>query len=98
MGALLKLILCFYVLTLIFGCFVAMIRFFIDVGKWHDKEKPVVIVSSNEWKEVKNLGRYGSYNNDRGTEDRDGDRDNDSGTGDGDGDNDNNRREPLDFG
>ena len=62
MGALLKLLLCIYVLSLIFGCFICLIRFIIDVAKWHDKERPVTIISSNDWKEVENLGRNGNDN------------------------------------
>ena len=92
MGALLKLILCLYILTLIFGCFIAVIRFFIDVGKWHDKEKPVTIISSKEWKEVEEIGRNRSYNN-RGT----GDRDRDNSSGDGEPDGDNNNDKPIEF-
>ena len=87
MGALLKLILCFYVLNLCFGCVIAMFRFFIDVGKWHDKEKTVNITSSR--KEAELNGR--KYNDNRGNDGNDFDG------GDGDGDNNNNSGdiEPL---
>lgn len=98
MGALLQLILCFYILTLCFSAFAAVPRFFIDVGKWHSPVKKEKIISSKERKEVEELERRrnectgGGNNSDRdtdGSSDGDGDGNNDN--------NDNNKREPLKF-
>ena len=87
MGALLKLILCFYLLSLIFSMFCGLLRFIIDVAKWHKQEKKVKIIKSAERSEYN-----GRINNDRGTGDNDtrsytgtgdtGTGDNDTGTGD----------------
>ena len=99
MGALLKLIFCFYLISLSFSAFCAVPRFLIDVGKWKSRERREHIKSSalaaidreeeeNERKRV--LGR-----ND-GDTDGDGDRGND-GDGDGDTDRGNNSRSPIIF-
>lgn len=97
MGALLQLILCFYILTLCFSAFAAVPRFFIDVGKWHSPVKKEKIISSKERKEVEEIERR--RNDSTGGNNTDGDAD---GSSDGDGDgnndnNDNNKREPLKF-
>lgn len=75
MGALLKLILCFYILSLIFSMFVGLIAFLIDVFKWHDKEYKQEIISSKERSVI--FGRTGS-NTGTGRSDNDNDK---SGTG-----------------
>ena len=86
MKSLLLLIILVYVCTLVFSAFVAAIRFFIDVGKWHKMEKRAVIKSSmqNYIEEGEKNGR--EYNDRTGTGDNTGDN---TGTGDnytGDGD------------
>ena len=85
MGAILKLIIVLYLLSLIFSMFTALIRFFIDVAKWHIQEKKVKITKSNDRGE--NNGRN---NNIRGTGDNDTSRAGDS-DGDRTGDNDTSR-------
>lgn len=47
MGALLKLILCFYLLTLIFSMVVSLIKFIVDTYRWHDKEEKFETVESS---------------------------------------------------
>ena len=86
MGALFKLILCLYLLSLIISLFGAFIRFVIDVGKWHNYEKKVNIISSKESEVLE----YGRTNNDISG---------DSGTGDNDNNNsgESGRGEPLKF-
>lgn len=42
----LKLVLCFYVMVLAVGALAAVFRFFLDVMKWHDKEKKITIDDS----------------------------------------------------
>lgn len=46
MGELLKLVLVFYVITLIISMIIAVIKFVIDTWKWHDPEKRVHITKS----------------------------------------------------
>ena len=46
MGALVGSILYLYGFSLIISMFVALVRFFIDVKKWHDVEEPVHITPS----------------------------------------------------
>lgn len=46
MGTLLKFVITLYILSLIFGMFCALVRFLIDVAKWHDKEEKVHITPS----------------------------------------------------
>lgn len=46
MGALVGSILYLYGFSLIISMFVALVRFFIDVKKWHDIEEPVHITPS----------------------------------------------------
>jgi hypothetical protein len=61
MGALIKLILVLYLFSLLFSMFVALLRFLIDVAKWHDKEKKVKITASNSLEsEVFEYERTGS--------------------------------------
>lgn len=67
MGALLKLILCFYILSLIFSMFVGLIAFLIDVFKWHDKEYKQEIISSKERSVI--FGRTGSNGTGRSNND-----------------------------
>ena len=68
MGALLKLILVFYILSLIFSMFVALVTFVVDIFKWHDKVIKEEIISSKERSFID--GRTGS-NSGRGTGDYD---------------------------
>ncbi len=46
MGALLKLILLIYFLSLLLSLFVGLVLFVIDVFRWHDKEEHVHILPS----------------------------------------------------
>lgn len=69
MGALLKLIICFYLLSLIFSLFCGLVLFIIDVFKWHDHEKKVTIISSKENNILERsveLGRTADNDNDNG--------------------------------
>ena len=96
MKELLILFLLVYGVTLLFSAFVAVFRFFIDIGKWHDREERVKIKSSRmifEESEVEDNGR-----NDNGN-DRDSDRESgDSEPGDGESDSDRDScRSPLEF-
>ena len=101
MKSLLLLILLAYVLTLIYSAFIASIRFFIDVGKWHKMEKRAVIHSS-----IENYIEEGEKNG-RKYNDRTGDNNgNEFSCGDNTGDNNGNEfscgddtgdRKPLDF-
>lgn len=84
MGALIKLILCLYLLSLLFSLFCGLLRFFVDVGKWHDKEKHVKITMSNDDIE---RGEYNGRNDNTDTGERTGDRTGDTDTGDNTGDN-----------
>lgn len=44
----LKLVFSFYILCLCFGVLAAVVRFFADVMKWHDKEIMIEQIPSNE--------------------------------------------------
>lgn len=46
MGELLKFALFVYILSLIFSMLCALVRFLLDVRKWHDKEEKVHITPS----------------------------------------------------
>ena len=96
MKSLFLLIILVYVCTLVFSAFVAAIRFFIDVGKWHKIEKRAVIKSSieNYYEEGEKNGRV--YNDRTGTGDNTGTGDDNTGdnTGDDTGTGD---RKPLEF-
>lgn len=46
MGVLLKFALAIYILSLSFSMFCALIRFLLDVRRWHDKEEKVHITPS----------------------------------------------------
>lgn len=97
MKSLLTLILLAYVCTLIYSAFIASIRFFIDIGKWHKLEKRAVIKSSMEnyiEEGEKNGRKYNDTGDNTGDSDGDGDNTGDN-TRDCDGDRD---RKPLDFG
>ena len=68
MGALIKLIILFYMLSLVFSIFIASIRFIIDVGKWHLQEKKVKITKSIERGEYNGRNELtGTGDNNRGT-------------------------------
>lgn len=45
--ALLKLIFCVYLITLIISMIVALIKFIIDTFRWHDREEKVEIFASS---------------------------------------------------
>lgn len=83
MGAIIKLLIAFYILSLIGSLFIGLLRFLIDVAKWHKAEKKVKIIKSIE------RGEYNGRINDYGTG-RTGDNDTGNGdtgnrnTGDGD--------------
>lgn len=75
MGDLLKFVLTLYILSLIFSMFCALVRFILDVRKWHDKEEKVHItpsqfeadlneaVTDEEEKEVEeDAGEHGKHN------------------------------------
>ena len=87
MGALLKLILLLYFISLLFSLAVGILRFWIDIFKWHDREKKVKIIKSIDMERGENNGRNDNTEY-RGTVDNTGDRtgDNDTGTGDTTGD------------
>lgn len=53
MSELLKLILCIYVLTLIFSALVAFFKFIVDTRKWHDKEERIHITASQFEEDLK---------------------------------------------
>lgn len=46
MGELLKFALSIYILSLVFSMLCALVRFLLDVRKWHDKEEKVHITPS----------------------------------------------------
>ena len=52
MSSLFGLILFFYGLSLIFSMFCALVRFLLDVKKWHDKEEVVHITPSQFQKDL----------------------------------------------
>lgn len=53
MGELLKLILCLYLITLVFSAIVAFFKFVFDVRKWHDKEERIHITASQFEEDLK---------------------------------------------
>lgn len=94
MGALIKLIICLYLLSLLFSLFLGLCRFLIDVRKWHKAEKKVIITKSAERSDYN--GRNGSTGNNSGA-DRKSDRESDGESGTGN-DNTDTDRKPLFFG
>jgi hypothetical protein len=46
MGSLIGFAFTLYILSLVFSMFCALVRFILDVRKWHDKEKKVHITPS----------------------------------------------------
>lgn len=46
MGSIFKLLLCLYILSLIFSMVCGLFRALVDIAKWHDREKKVLIKSS----------------------------------------------------
>lgn len=53
MSELLKLILCLYLITLVFSAIVAFFKFVFDVHKWHDKEERIHITASQFEEDLK---------------------------------------------
>lgn len=53
MGELLKLILCFYLITLVCSALVAFFKFIVDTRKWHDKEERIHITASQFEEDLK---------------------------------------------
>ena len=94
MGALIKLIICLYLLSLLFSLFLGLCRFLIDVRKWHKAEKKVIITKSAERSDYN--GRNGSTGNNSGA-DRKSDRESGTGNDNTDTDTDTDRK-PLFFG
>lgn len=84
MGALIKLIIVLYLLSLLFSLFVGLIRFLIDVGKWHVAEKKVIITKFIDNERSVEIGRTDNTgDNGTGTDNPGADGNNDTGADSG---------------
>lgn len=88
-----KLVIILYILSLLVSLCIGVFRFWIDVAKWHDREKKVKITPSSFDYDIKKGGadndrRRNDDGRDNGADNRTGDSDRD-GDGDNNGDNNN---------